>query len=339
MYLRWVTYRCPSCNTRTESRIVTSPRVGVEFRKCRSCDSVYRTTDREWTHMTTGQRVGYFLNEWAVGIISVCILFAALIFYADKSDWRTPVWFVGVSIACCVPFWLRKLYLVRRSTARTSEIVFHSQGIVSGSINASGLPTEYVPPTTYQAPKKSGVIGRGWKVRLAILAVGGVFAILDAQWKTIDRYFPALNKALHSGTPTSEGDVDYLTGHMQQDEQRLSEGCPDEMKFPECRLRILAARPALEDLGQRVHTLRDAWEKERTERSVPTDCETKMNELLLALDRYLKIEDRTFEILQSMDSPETVKKFQPALGAVSGEEDVAVNVLHQVKMGNTCDGF
>src|SRR5580658_5488384 len=70
MYLlRWTTYRCPSCNAYIRSRVVTAPRVGLEYKKCRSCGFVYRTPDTEWQHMTNGQRVGYFLNEWALAVI------------------------------------------------------------------------------------------------------------------------------------------------------------------------------------------------------------------------------------------------------------------------------
>ena len=75
MYVRWTNFKCPSCNSSLESRVVSSPRVNVEYKKCRSCGFTYRTPDKEWRHMTKGQRVGYFLNEWAVAVVglSLCV--------------------------------------------------------------------------------------------------------------------------------------------------------------------------------------------------------------------------------------------------------------------------
>ncbi len=345
MYVRWTTYRCPSCTARTESRLVTSPRVGIEYRKCRSCGSTYRTPDREWQHMTTGQRVGYFLNEWAVAIIGLSILFAILIYYADKSDLQISAGLVAVSIACCVPFWLWKYSLVRRSITRTTTLNARQSfetskdWIISLRHPQVHQPTQYTPPATYEAPKKSSGIGVGWKIRLSIFGIAIIIGILDNQWKTIDKYFPALNKAIHSGTPTSEGDMDYLVGHLQQDEQTLSEGCTEKMKFQECRTHILANKPALDDLRQRVQALNDAWVKENSERSVPAECQTKMNRLVAALNQYVKVEGNFSILLQSMDSPEATRKLQPTLDEISGQEDAAVNALHEVKMGSACDGY
>ena len=62
-------------------------------------------------------------------------------------------------------------------------------------------------------------MGLRWKIRLGLIAIGVVWAILDSEWKTIDEYFPKLNEVIHSGTPTSEGDMDYLEGRLQQDMQ------------------------------------------------------------------------------------------------------------------------
>jgi hypothetical protein len=130
--------------------------------------------------MTTGQRIGYFLNEWAVAIIGLCLLSAALIFYAAKSDWQTPAWFVGVGIAFCVPFWLWKLYLIRRSVNRTSRMdAQQSLGDIQGldnlsqASNLSAQPTPFTQPATYQAskPKRRGGIGVGWKIRLVAIAI------------------------------------------------------------------------------------------------------------------------------------------------------------------------
>jgi hypothetical protein len=302
--------------------------------------------------MTTGQRVGYFLNEWAVAIIGLCILSAVMVFYADKSDWRTPAWVVAFGIAWCVPFWLWKSFLVRRSIKRTSELTFQQQGLVSGDIQGlnnnlsqasslSAQPTHAVSPVTYEAPKKSSGISLGWKIRLGFFGLFIVIGILDSQWKTVDKYFPQLNKVIHSGTPTSEGDMDYNIGHLQQDEQKLSEECPDNMKFKECRASILANKPSLADMHQRVQALVDAWAKEKSERSIPAECQRAMDGRLTAYNQYLRAEDKFFALLQSID-PDSLEGFKASkarLDEVSGEEDAAVNALRNNKVGNLCNGY
>jgi predicted RNA-binding Zn-ribbon protein involved in translation (DUF1610 family) len=123
MYIRWTTYRCPSCNARWRSRIVTSPRVGRENRKCRSCGFVFRTPDKEWQHMTTGQRVGYFLNEWTVGLLAIYVIAALILYDSDKTDLQMPLLTLGVGTGCLFPFCLWKLFLVRQSIARTSSLL------------------------------------------------------------------------------------------------------------------------------------------------------------------------------------------------------------------------
>jgi hypothetical protein len=109
--------------------------------------------------MTTGQRVGYFVNEWTVAIIGICILFAFITYYSDKSDWQTAVWSVAVGVACCVPFWVWKYFMVRRSVRRTTIMdarrnLGDIQGLdnLSQASTLSNEATHYTPPQTHEAP-------------------------------------------------------------------------------------------------------------------------------------------------------------------------------------------
>ena len=91
-----------------------------------------------------------------------------------------------------------------------------------------------------------------WQIRLVAVGFGLLTAFLDMEWKTVDKYFPKLNKVLHAGFPTTDGDVDYLIGHQQKDLQTLGDPCTDDMTFEQCRVRIIANKPVLEDFSQQV---------------------------------------------------------------------------------------
>jgi hypothetical protein len=343
MYVRWTTYRCPSCNARTGTRMISSPRVGVEYKKCGKCGASYRTPDVEWPHMTTGQRLGYFLNEWTVALLGILLVVAGAIVYADRSEWQTSVWLVLGGIACCLPFWLWKSFAVRRSIERTNTAnATLNFGNIEGLDNVahagslSTQPATYTPPPA-QAPKRG--FGIGWKIRLVIIAIALLFGVLDSEWKTVDKYFPALNKLLHSGTPTSEGDMDYLIAHLQEDEKKLSQACEKKMEFKECRQHLLAAKPALTDLHDRIQALSEAWTKEKSERAVPSTCLTRMDEFLRVYGRYLAAKDKLFAQLQAMDTPEHITASKASFAEAAEQEDAAVNALHEASVGNACDGY
>jgi hypothetical protein len=297
--------------------------------------------------MTTGQRIRYFLNEWSTLIIGLAVLFAVLIFYtSDKTDWKPSAWILGVSVAFFMPFWLWRYFLVRSSIRRTATLGAQQhlgdiQGLdnISQAGSISGQQTQYIPPAKPEAPKKTGGISLMWKIRLGLIGIGIVFAILDENWKTIDKYFPKLNEVIHSGTPTSTGDMDYLGGRLQQDVEKWSEGCPEKMGFQECRSRIIANKPALDDLQLRVTAMNDAWVKEKSERSVPAQCQTEMDQLVAAYKDYVRVEGGILALLESMNSPDAVKKLQPRFSEMSDQEDAALNALHHVKLGNACDGY
>src|SRR5882762_874121 len=115
MYLRWTSYSCPSCGTHTESRIVSSPRVGLEYRKCGKCGSTYQTPDKEWQHMTSGQRLGYFLSEWAVAWLGIFILGGIIL---NDNHWLGAFYGFASGSIWCVPSWLRKIWRVKQSLKR-----------------------------------------------------------------------------------------------------------------------------------------------------------------------------------------------------------------------------
>ncbi len=121
MYIRWIDYKCPSCNACVDSRLVRSPRVGVEYKNCRKCGFRYRTPDKEWRDMTKGQRVGYFVI-WSGATLGI-FTFTAIVFFAtDRSDWQFPAFTVAMGMVFCAPFWMWKLVSIRRSITRTSNL-------------------------------------------------------------------------------------------------------------------------------------------------------------------------------------------------------------------------
>ena len=343
----WYTYRCPSCNARTAFRLAKKPRVAVEYKRCKACSAIYRTPDQEWQHMTTGQRIRYFLNDWSVLILLLCSIFAVGMYYASgKTEWKPSAWVLGITAALLVPFWLRKYFLVKSSIARTATLGTqqHLEGIQgldnishAGTICAEG--SRYTPPAQPEVSKPKGGMGLHWKIRLAILGLGVIWAILDSQWKTIDKYFPKLNEVLHSGTPTSEGDIDYLTGHLSEDMKKWSGTCSENTGFQECRTRLMANKPVLADMKMRVGALNDAWVKELGERTVPAKCQTEMSQMLKAYKDYVGVEGEIVTLVEAMDSEEAQHKLQPRFSEASDREDTALNELRSLRTSNACDGY
>jgi hypothetical protein len=58
--------------------------------------------------MTKGQRVGYFLNEWIVAVLGLSVVFAAIFYFSDKSDWQAAAWAIGVPLRVVSRFGLRR---------------------------------------------------------------------------------------------------------------------------------------------------------------------------------------------------------------------------------------
>jgi hypothetical protein len=269
-------------------------------------------------------------------------------YYASaKTDWKPSAWVLGITAAFFAPFWLYKYFLVKSSLSRTATLGTqqHLEGVQgpdnishAGTISSEG--PQYTPPAQPEAPQKTkGGIGLRWKIRLAILGLGVIWAILDSQWKTIDKYSPKLNEVLHSGTPTSEGDIDYLMGHLMEDMQKWSNTCPGQMEFQECRTRLIAKKSVLADMKMRVSSLNDVWVKESGERTVPAKCQSEMNQLLKAYKDYVTAEGEILALVESMDTEAATQKLRARFREASARDDTALDEIHNLKMSNACDGY
>jgi hypothetical protein len=273
-------------------------------------------------------------------------LLCAAIFY--KTDWQASVWAVGIGVACCAPFWLWKLFMVRRSIARTSALTGQQtyvsgdvQGFANTSFAAQPLPKADAPIA--QAPKKKSGIGLGWKIRLALIGAGVIFAVLADNWATVDKYFPQLNSVIHSGTPTSQSDFDYHAAHLKEGMTKISEASDacDGKAFKQCQAALLGNKATLLDMRQHLEAFSDGWAKETRERSVPMNCQQAMSEFFTAWRRYLDVEDRAMVLLQSInpDSVDDIKASGPKLDQVSEQEDAATDRLNKAHVGNVCNGY
>jgi hypothetical protein len=342
--IAWYTYKCPSCNARIASRIGNLPRVGAEYAPCGSCKNICRTPDIEWQHMTKWQRVRYFMNEYVFLILLLAVLFAIRMYYATaQTDWKPSAWILGVTLALFTPFWLRKYFLVQKSINRTASVGPQHFGTVQGLDNVTYAGTisagaEYTPPAQPYIPKPKGGISLYWKIRLGFIGIVIIVGILDNEWKTIDKYFPKLNEYIHAGTPTSEGDVDYLSAHLQQDMEKWAQTCPEKIGFKECRTRLIANKPVLTDLSMRVTALNDAWVKELGERTVPNDCRIQMNQMLVAYKDYVRVEGTIVALVEPMGDKVDQSKVQP-LNAAFDKENKAVDELQNLKSSHACDGY
>jgi len=338
----WHTYKCPSCNSRIASRIGDTARVGAEYKPCVSCGNICRTPDIEWRHMTKGQRIHYFMSVYVILILVLAILFAVGMYYAtDQTDLKPSAWILGITIAIFAPFWIRKYFLVQQSTNRTDAVSSQYLGSVQGLDNvlhagtiAAG--TEYTPPARPDVPK--GGIGVRWKIRLAVIGIGILWAILDSQWKTIDKYFPKVNEYIHSGTPTSEGDVDYLIAHLKQDMEKWGQTCPEGIGFQECSTRLIRNKPVLADLNMRVTAWNDAWVKELGEKTVSHECQAHMNQILTAYKDYVRAESNIVGLVEPMKGEMDKSKAQ-ALNAAFENENKALSELQNLKASKVCDGY
>jgi hypothetical protein len=294
--------------------------------------------------MTKWQRVRYFMNEYVFLMLLLAFLFAVGMYYATaKTDWKPSAWILGVTFAVFAPFWLRKYFLVQRSTNRTASVGPKHFGNVQGLDNVSHAGTisrgvEYTPPAQPDIPKPKSGIGLGWKIRLGLIGIGVIWAVLDSEWKTVDKYFPKLNEYIHSGTPTSEGDVDYLSAHLQQDMEKWGQTCTEKISFQECRTRLIANKPILADLSVRVTALNEVWVKEVRERTVSQECQTQMNHILTAYKDYVRVETRIVALIEPIEGKVEDSKLPP-LNAALDEENKALSELQNLKAPHVCDAY
>jgi hypothetical protein len=189
-----------------------------------------------------------------------------------------------------------------------------------------------------KAPKAKGGIGAYWKLRLLAMAVGLVWALLNMNWKTIDKYFPKLNAVLHAGTPTSQEDVRYLMGHLKQDMDKWSDSCTDDMTFGQCRASLLSNKPVLEDLKLRVSKMDEAWTNELKGSPVPEACQAEMSEIITTYKNYVGIEDNIVALLESMNTPDATSTLMVRYNGLSSQENVAWQAFRKLKKDD-CKGY
>jgi hypothetical protein len=194
-------------------------------------------------------------------------------------------------------------------------------------------------PAQPKPPKAKRAHSTFWKVRLIALFVGLGWACLAANWKTVDKYFPQLNQVLHAGTPTSEDDVQYLMGHLNEDLKTLGDPCTEDMTFRQCRARIIANKPVVEDLNLRVTKLDEAWTTELKENTVPQSCQAEMGKTLTAYKYFVQTENSEVSMLESMNTDEAEKNLMQRYNGISGEDDAAWGVIRDMRKTDACKGY
>jgi hypothetical protein len=128
MYIRiqWTNFNCPFCGTPWSRRIVTAPRPEKELRTCSNCNREFKTHDIEWAHMTKGQKVGYFLNEWTVAwlLFYAMVALTLHLMFSDRATMLSDrlveaTTILGVAVVMFGPTVLKKWLSMRRSKQRT----------------------------------------------------------------------------------------------------------------------------------------------------------------------------------------------------------------------------
>lgn len=165
-----------------------------------------------------------------------------------------------------------------------------------------------------------------WCIALAV--------VLSSSWQFVDRHFPRLNKFFHSGSATSESDVDYRVAHLQQDFEAYNKvvdtACPEGASFKDCRKSVLAGRPILNDMKEQYDALLAGWSSEKSERAVPDSCREAMDSYESSLFAYWTIEDQALRLYESVnpDSKESIKSALPRFEEVSHSEDAIIEKLN-----------
>ncbi len=182
-----------------------------------------------------------------------------------------------------------------------------------------------------------------WTVALAV--------ILQNYPQFLERYSPRLNAYLHSGSPTSEADMDYRVDHFTQAfasyKTLLDKACPEKATFKECRSKMLAVRPALDDMRNQYQALLAAWTAEESGRTIPDSCKLPMDRYFSAIERYWMIEDKNLTFIGSVDpeSDGNVRAAAPKLEELSAEENTAVADLQEAankigsESGSPCQNY
>ncbi len=159
------------------------------------------------------------------------------------------------------------------------------------------------------APKRGS---SGWKIWLGFAGIVIVVAVLSEEWRTIDKYFPALNRFIHSATPTTRSDLEYTLVHFGADADQLDALCMTDFSslhnkndmihyMKDCRTKTLAAKPALNDLHEQFQKIKTGWEKKTAEVSVPTECKNVMGRILTCFGNYISVADEEYVLWESTD--------------------------------------
>jgi hypothetical protein len=117
MYLRWTNFKCPHCATSWASRVVSAPRVGIEVRTCNNCGREFFSHDREWAHMTRGQKRGYLVSEW---VIAWLLFYGLLFIMVPGSDDKmgTVLILLGLGAVMFSPLVVARAVAIRKSNGR-----------------------------------------------------------------------------------------------------------------------------------------------------------------------------------------------------------------------------
>jgi hypothetical protein len=173
--------------------------------------------------------------------------------------------------------------------------------------------------------------------------------ILQALPNTLEKYSPKLNAYLHSGTPTSEADMDYRVDRFSNSftayNKLVNGACPEKVSFKECRSKLLAARPALDDMGQQYTALTAAWVAEKQQRTVPDSCKIPMDNYFAAINGYWTTEDKVLRLFASVnpDSQDSIRQAIPTLDTLTAGEDTTLTRLREkaklISEGEPCKGY
>ena len=170
-----------------------------------------------------------------------------------------------------------------------------------------------------------------WTIALVLLLQGAP--------KMLDKYAPKLNAYLHSGTPTTEADMDYRIDHLVKSFKAygslVEAACPEKASFKQCRAQMLNARPVLDDMGTQYKALATAWAAEKRERSIPGSCKIPMDQYFSSIEEYWTTEDLALKTFASIDpdSKDSIRAALPQLQQIQAQEDGATGKLQKAALG------
>ncbi len=248
-----------------------------------------------------------------------------------------------------------KFALSQHSVSVANSVVRHFvsrvvREVYSTSAAFTGSP---VARTRSSRAMGRGKIGWAWMAVVGVVVVG----VLSEQWRVIDKYFPALNRFIHSGTPTTQSDVEYLVARFLSDAGRLDTLCVpdisslrdenDAVRFLKgCRVQMLSARPVLDDMHARFEPLRAGWDREKTERAVPAECRNDLDAVFANVGAYLSKWDEEIAMFESVDldsaKREEVRKAARRMAELEQEEVAALTALKEADpklASNSCQGY